>query len=107
MRSKQSQSISLTETHSNGFPQYYKKAIRSAEKEDAMALAKIGQIYEKGMGVFTEYVKAYMWYFIAEHKGNRQAGLDRKRITIKMTPTQIDKAQAMARQCLPNESSFC
>ena len=104
MRSKQSQSINLTETHSNGFPQYYKKAIRSAEEEDAMALAKIGSIYEKGMGVFTDYVKAYMWYFIAEHKGNRQAALDRERIANKMTPAQIDKAQAMAHKCLPHAS---
>ena len=102
MRSNQSQSISLTETHSNGFPQYYKKAIRSAEKEDAMALAKIGSIYEQGMGVFTDYVKAYMWYFIAEHKGNSHAGLDRERITNLMVPTQIEKAQAMARRCLPD-----
>ena len=102
MKSKQSQSINLTETHSNGFPQYYKKAIRSAEEEDAMALAKIGSIYEQGMGVFTDYVKAYMWYFIAEHKGNTKAGLSRERIANKMTPAQVVKAQAMARQCLPS-----
>jgi TPR repeat protein len=38
-----------------------------------MALAKLGSMYKKGKGVFTDYVNAYMWYFIAEHKGNRQA----------------------------------
>ena len=107
MTTKQSQYISLAETHTKVFPQHYKTAVRSTEEENAVAIAKLGSAYEKGIGVFTDYVKAYMWYFIAEHKGNRQAGLDRKRITIKMTPTQIDKAQAMARQCLPNESSFC
>ena len=37
-----------------------------------------------------------MWYFIAEHKGNGQAGLDRKRMTNQMTPTQMDNAQAIA-----------
>ena len=58
------------------------------------------------MGVFTDYVSAYMWYFIAEHKGHGLAGLDRERITHKMTPTQIDKAQAMARQCLPYECPY-
>jgi len=52
--------------------------------------------------VFTNYVNAYMWYFIAEHKGNVQASVDRKRITNKMTPTQVVKARGMARQCLPS-----
>ena len=55
------------------------------------------------MGVFTDYVSAYMWYFIAEHKGHGLAGLDRERITHKMTPTQIDKAQVTARRCLPTD----
>jgi len=104
MKSKQSQSISLTENHSKGFPQHCKKAIRSTEEENSMAIAKIGSTYEKGLGVFKDYVKAYMWYFIAEHKGNRQAALDRERIAIKMTPAQIDKAQAMAHKCLPHAS---
>jgi len=35
--------------------------------------------------------------------GNGQAGLDRERITNKMTPTQMGKAQVLARQCLPYE----
>ena len=103
MTPKKSQCKSLAETHSKGFPQYDKIAIRPAEEENTMALAKLGSMYEKGMGVFTGYVNAYMWHFIAEHKGNGQAGLDRERITNKMTPTQMGKAQVLARQCLPYE----
>tara|TARA_B110000211_G_scaffold125096_1_gene144155 strand:+ start:624 stop:941 length:318 start_codon:yes stop_codon:yes gene_type:complete len=99
---KQSQCISLAETNSEVCSQHNNIANPYAEEKNAMALAKLGSMYEKGIGVFTNHVNAYMWYFIAEHKGNGQAGFDRERMTNKMTPTQVDKAQAMARRCLPD-----
>ena len=101
MAAKKNQSIILTETNSKISLQHDYLAAASAEEKNAMALWKLGSMYEKGIGVFTDHVNAYMWYFIAEHKGNVQAGLDRERITNKMTPTQIDKAQVTARRCLP------
>jgi TPR repeat protein len=101
MAATQSQSISLAEANSKIFSQNDHIATPSAEEKNAMALANLGSMYEKGIGVFTDHVSAYMWYFIAEHKGNVQAGLDRERITNKMTPTQINKAHARARLCLP------
>ena len=106
MTTKQSQCGSLAETNSGVFSQHNNMANPSAEEKNAMALAKLGSMYEKGIGVFTNHVNAYMWYFIAEHKGNEQAGFDRERMTNKMTPTQVDKAQAMARQCLPDEGLY-
>jgi len=102
MTTKQSLSLSLSETDPKHFRQHDKAATPFSDEETAMALAKLGSMYEKGIGVFTSYVNAYMWYFIAEHKGNVQASVDRKRITNKMTPTQVVKARGMARQCLPS-----
>ena len=101
MAAKKNQSIILTETNFKISLQHDYLAAASAEEKNAMALWKLGSMYEKGIGVFTDYVNAYMWYFIAEHNCNVQAGVDRERITNKMTPTQIDKAQVMARRCLP------
>jgi|TARA_B110000908_G_scaffold141435_1_gene169079 TPR repeat protein len=106
MITKKSEFIRVSKTNSKVFSQHNNIANPSAEEKNAMALAKLGSKYEKGIGVFTNHVKAYMWYFIAEHKGNDQAGFDRERMTNKMTPTQVDKAQAMARQCLPDEGLY-
>ena len=105
MTEKKSQCAGNAETNPHSFPEHDKIATYSAEEENAIALAKLGAMYEKGTGVFTDFVNAYMWYFIAEHKGNAKAGLDRARITKKMTATQINKAQVMARQCLPYDDS--
>ncbi|WP_443627291.1 hypothetical protein [Candidatus Njordibacter sp. Uisw_002] len=101
MAAKKTESIILTETNSKISSQHDHLAAVFAEEKNAMALWKLGSMYEKGIGVFTDHVNAYMWYFIAEHKGNMQAGVDRERITNKMTPTQINKAQVTARRCLP------
>ena len=106
MAAKKNQSIILTETNSKISLQHDYLAAASAEEKNAMALAKLGSMYEKGIGVFTNHVNAYMWYFIAEHKGNEQAGFDRERMTNKMAPTQVDKAEAMARRCLPDEGLY-
>ena len=105
MTAKQSLSLSLSETDPKHFPQHDRAATPFSDEEAAMALAKLGSVYEKGIGVFTNYVNAYMWYFIAEHKGNTKAGLSRERIANKMTPAQVVKAQAMACQCLPSGDS--
>jgi len=101
MTIKQSQCVSLSETNPEGFPQYDNIATLPTEAENAMTLSKLGSMYEKGMGVFTDYVNSYMWYFIAEHKGCTESSAGRARVAKKMTPIQINKAQTMALQCLP------
>ena len=55
-------------------------------------------MYYKGQGVLQDYVMAHMHYNIAAYNGNELALKNRDIISKKMTSSQIDKAQELARK---------
>jgi hypothetical protein len=88
-----------------GVPQNYKKAVKwyrlSAEMGLHHAQHSLGWMYKKGHGVLQDYKLAHMWWNIAGSGGYVDALNERKHLEKEMTPSQIEKAQEMARNWRP------
>ena len=69
-----------------------------AEQGDAVAQHNVGVLYLKGWGVPRDNVLAYMWFTLAAMIENNPIDWYRAIAARRMTPTQIVKAQKLARQ---------
>ena len=89
-----------------GVPQDYKEAVRlyrlSADQGDVSAQVNLGSMYYQGQGVLQDYVLAHMWWDIAGSNGDKDALEGRDIVEKNMSPSQIEKAQEMARNWKPN-----
>jgi TPR repeat protein len=94
-----------------GVPQDYKTALKwwtlAAEQGDAEGQAGLAWMYYKGLGVPQDNVYAYMWDDIAASNGNEDGGYGRDMVAEKMTATQIEKAQGLARECVVKKYKGC
>ena len=94
-----------------GVTQDYKEAVRlyrlSADQGNADAQFYLGFMYEVGQGVTQDYVRAHMWLNISASSGDKIAKSNRDIIAKRMTPTQIEKAQEMARLCMKSTFKNC
>ena len=85
-----------------GVAQDYKEAVKwytkAAEQGIAGAQFNLGIMYSEGLGVTQDYKSAHMWYNIAAANGDSGAAKTRDNVAKKMTPSQIEKAQDMARE---------
>ena len=95
----------------DGVLQDYKTAPKwytlSAEQGDAYAQYNLGVMYENGKGVLQDYVKAHMWYNIGASNGYDSGGKNRDIIAKQMTPSQIEEAQKLARECVAKNYKGC
>ena len=65
-------------------------------------------MYANGEGVIQDYVYAHMWWNIdASIYGNRESADNRAKIQSVMTPSQIEKAQNLARECVAKNYKGC
>ena len=60
-------------------------------------------MYAKGTGVLQDYVSAHMWWNICGVDGDKKCVKFRDTAEMKMTPSQIEKAQDMARNWKPKK----
>ena len=94
-----------------GVPQDYKTAVkwfkRAAEQGNNGAQNNLGAMYGKGLGVKKNYVCAHMWWNIAASSGYKLASKYRDNIAKKMTPSQVEKAQELARECVRKKYKDC
>jgi len=60
-------------------------------------------MYYKGQGVPQDYVLAHMWWNLTGSNGHKGAAGNRKILEESMTPSQIEKAQEMARNWKPKK----
>ena len=91
-----------------GVPQDYKEAVKwyrlSAEQGYAIAQYNLAVIYYDGRGVPKDYVLAHMWLNLAGSNGDKLAIKKRKILEEEiMTPSQIEKAQELARNWKPKK----
>ena len=95
----------------NGVPQDYEEAVRwyqlAAEQGDAKAQGNLGVMYAFGNGVMKDYVYAHMWGNIASMNGNDLGALLRDDFAEKMTSSQIEEAQRLARECVKKNYKGC
>ena len=94
-----------------GVPQDYKEAARlyrlAAEQGDADAQGNLGVMYELGKGVTKDYIYAHMWGNIALMNGNERGASVRGHVAEKMTSSQIEEAQRLARECVKKNYKGC
>ena len=90
-----------------GVSQDYKEAVKwyrlSAEQGYAAAQYNLGNQYAKGTGVLQDYALAHMWFNLSGSNGYKDAVKNRDKIEKRMSPTQIEKAQEIARNWKPTK----
>jgi len=94
-----------------GVLQDYQTAVKwytlAAEQGIAQAQNNLGVLYAQGNGVLQDYTYAHMWFNIAAANGNDNSSQSREIVQDSMTPAQIEKAQALARECVKKEYKDC
>ena len=72
-----------------------------SEQEDAYAQFNLAVMYYAGKGgVIQDNIYAHMWWNLAASQGDENARKYRDIIDKKMFPSQIEKAQDLARECV-------
>jgi len=95
-----------------GVPQDYKTAVKwyslAAKQGDANAQTNLGVMFYKGEGVIQDIVYAHMWLNIAASSGNTiPASKNRDIVAKQMTPSQLETAQKLARECVRKKYKGC
>ena len=78
-----------------------------AEQGNVKAQYNLGLMYALGEGVIQDNVYAYMWWNIAASTGLDNAKKNKKIVTEKMTSSQIEEAQRLARECVKKNYKGC
>ena len=91
-----------------GVSQDDKTAVKfAAEQGDANAQFNLGSMYEKGKGVLQDFVRAHMWWNISASQGDKDATKNRDIVAKRMTPSQLETAQKLARECVKKNYKGC
>ena len=64
-------------------------------------------MYKYGKGVLQDNLTAHMWYNISSANGDEDAGEFRDKVANLMTPNAIEKATAMASECMKSDYKKC
>ena len=104
--------LGLMYDEGQGVPQDYKTAVKwftlAAEQGDAFAQRDLGLMYARGEGVPQDNIYAHMWYNIAAISGkSKNASKNRDNIAKQMTPSQLETAQKLARECVRKKYKGC
>ena len=91
--------------------QDYKTAVKwytlAAEQGNADAQGNLGVMYGMGTGIIQDWVYAHMWGIIAASNGNEDGAKLRDIAAEDMTPSQLEKAQDLARECVRKNYKGC
>ena len=97
--------------YGKGIPQDHKTAVKwyrlAAEQGNARAQYNLGVMYGNGTGVIQDYVRAHMWWNIAASSGNKHGVKYKDMVAKRMTPSQVEKAQDLARECVRKKYKGC
>jgi len=61
----------------------------------------------QGIAILEDNIKSHMWYNIGSANGHPHSADWRDKVEMKMTPADISKAQAMARECMSSNYTKC
>ena len=103
--------LGVTYANGQGVTQDYAEAVnwyrKAAEQGYAGAQGNLGLMYYLGNGVIQNIVSAHMWLNIAASNGQEDAVKNRGFVQKKMTASQLEKAQDLARECVKKEYKGC
>jgi uncharacterized protein len=93
----------------------YKAALKwfklAADQGERRAQHHLGEMYEKGQGTPQDYTRAYMWLNIAASRisnpWKESAAKTRDSLEKKMSSTQLETAQRLARECVEKGYKGC
>jgi len=85
-----------------GYPTALKWHHLAAQQANPYAQASLGRLYEEGRGVPQDFALAHMWFNLSAANGFNFAQTERDNLALKMPPTQIAEAQAIAREYARN-----
>jgi hypothetical protein len=78
-----------------------------AREGSAKAQYKLASMYEKGEGTLKDFVYAHMWANLSATNGYAEAKDLRDTLENKMTASQMEKAQDLARECMKKKYKGC
>lgn len=78
-----------------------------AERGHVSAQYNLGLMYALGHGIIQDHVYAHLWSNIAASSGHKNASVNRDAIAKYMTPSQLEKAQELARECVRKKYVGC
>ena len=94
-----------------GVPQDDKTAVKwfrlAAEQGDETAQYNLGGMYVDGAGVIQDNVYAHMWINIASFSMGKKAVKLLDFVSKRMTPSQLETAQQLARECINKNHKGC
>ena len=89
----------------------YKAAVKwwslAAEQGLAKAQSNLGSMYANGKGVLQDKFLAHMWFNIAAANGDKNGSEGRDLVAKRMSPTAIETAQRLARECMAKNYKGC
>ena len=78
------------------YPTAFREWWAAAEGGDARAQVRLGELYEKGLGVGRNVVEAHRWYDLAAAAGNAEAEAARDQLAAGMSPVEVSEAHHLA-----------
>ena len=94
-----------------GVPQNYKTAVKwyrlAAKQGNAKSQGNLGVLYAFGKGVLKDYIYAHMWGNLGASNGNENGAKLRDMVAKDMTPSQLETAQRLARECVKKNYKGC
>ena len=97
----------LTAYHSGDYATALREWEPLAKQGYADAQGFLGFMYANGKGVPQDYIRAHMWWNLAASSGNKDAVLGRDAVSKRMTSSQLEKAQDLARECVRKKYKGC
>jgi len=103
--------LGVMDRDGDGVGQDYQTAVTwfrlAAEQGYADAQSNLGVMYQNGQGVIQDNVYAHMWLNISRSNGSQNGGKLIEKVETRMTPSQIEKAQDLARACVAKNYKGC
>ena len=85
------------------YKEAYRLILPLAEQGIAEAQYNLGLMYDQGKGVPQDYALAHMWWNICGSGGDEGCVNNRNFVEKKMSPSQIEEAQRLARNWKPKK----
>ena len=83
------------------------KAAKHKNGIGADAQARIGRIYERGIGVEKDDVTAYVWFSVAAANGSDEATWETQSVVKRLTSSQLAEAQQRSKRCMTSGYEDC
>jgi TPR repeat protein len=79
----------------------------AADQGHANAQFNLAMMYQYGIGITQDYMRAYMWFDLASSEDESNGAKNRDIVASRMTPQQLQQTQVMSRDCQARKLKEC